>query len=113
MSTQYHDTACILSTGDEVTLGQIVDANAAWLADGLTSAGVLPVEQATVPDDALVIGQAIRRLAQRSPLIVMSGGLGPTDADLTRSAMATLAGEELVVDDAAMAALTEMLGRRG
>ncbi len=113
MTTQYHDTACILSTGDEVTLGQIVDANAAWLADALTSAGVLPVEQATVPDDAEVIGQTIRRLAQRAPLIVMSGGLGPTDADLTRPAMATLAGEELVVDDEAMAALTELLGRRG
>jgi len=112
MSPAYHSSACILSTGDEVTLGQIVDANAAWLADALTGAGVLPVEQATVPDDATVIRETVARLARRSPLVVMSGGLGPTDADLTRVALAALVDEEVVVDEAALRALTDMLARR-
>ncbi len=113
MSSAFHTSACVLSTGDEVTLGQIVDANAAWLADALTSAGALPVEQATVPDDLRVIADTITRLARRAPLVVMSGGLGPTDADLTRAALASILGEDLVVDDGAIAALTELLGRRG
>lgn len=108
-----HTHAAILSTGDEVTLGQIADTNSRWLAQQLVSAGVRPVEHAVVPDELEDLTAAIARLARRAPLVVMTGGLGPTEGDLTRQAVAKLLGEELVVDDEAMAALTAMLAKRG
>jgi nicotinamide-nucleotide amidase len=108
-----HETAAILSTGDELLLGQLQDANARWLAESLTSRGVRVVEIGTVPDDLEALTGAIVRLSAVADVLVITGGLGPTDGDLTRAALCAAFGDSLVTDDAQVAALTEKLARRG
>ncbi|MGH7131458.1 MAG: competence/damage-inducible protein A [Phycisphaerales bacterium] len=108
-----HERAVIISTGDELMVGQLLDTNARWLAERLVEAGIMPVEHITVPDELGRLTAALRRAVATAPLVVMSGGLGPTDGDLTRAALAEVMGEELEVDAAAMESLRAMLTRRG
>lgn len=108
-----HDRASILSTGDEIVIGQLQDTNARYLAEQLTARGVRCVEHAAVGDDRGTLVEAIRRLAERSPLVIMSGGLGPTEGDLTRPALAEVMADQLVIDDDAAAALRALLAKRG
>lgn len=103
-----HRRAAILSIGDELTLGQALDTNSQWLSQQLLSQGILPVEHATVPDDAPAITDAFLRLAKgRAPdtgveLIIVTGGLGPTADDLTRQSLADALGERLIEDAEAL-----------
>ncbi|MFN0010101.1 MAG: CinA family nicotinamide mononucleotide deamidase-related protein [Phycisphaerales bacterium] len=109
----FHDRAVILSTGDEIIVGQLQDTNARWLAQQLVSAGIMPIAHEVVPDDLPALVAALRRACAAAPLVVMSGGLGPTEGDLTRQALAALTGDELVDDAEAHAAITAMLAKRG
>lgn len=93
-----HARAAILSIGDEIVLGQTLDTNSRWLSRRLMDAGVSPGEHATVPDDLPAIAGAITRLASTHPLVVVTGGLGPTLDDLTREALARVSGEALIED---------------
>jgi nicotinamide-nucleotide amidase len=88
-------TAIILSIGDELTLGQTVDTNSAWLAQQLAAVGCRPLAHLTVPDDAAAIRQAFEESVGRCDVLVVSGGLGPTDDDLTRQALAAFLKEPL------------------
>ncbi|MEM0982517.1 MAG: CinA family nicotinamide mononucleotide deamidase-related protein [Planctomycetota bacterium] len=82
-----HRSAALLSIGDELVLGQTLDTNTAWLADRLFTLGVTTHEHTTVDDDARRIAQAIERLGDEADLIIITGGLGPTEDDLTREAL--------------------------
>ena len=110
---QIHDRAVIVSTGDEIIVGQLLDTNARWLAKRMVDVGIMPVEHVTVPDELKSLVATLRRAIGLAPLVVMSGGLGPTDGDLTRAALAEVMGEPLEVDAGAMEALRGMLTRRG
>jgi len=94
--------AILLSIGDELTLGQTVDTNAAWLSGRLSSLGIACREHRTVPDDLDQIAQTIAECAQQSDLMIITGGLGPTDDDLTRAALAKAMGVELIEDPASV-----------
>lgn len=107
-----HVHAAILSTGDEVVLGQIADSNARWIAQKLMDRGVVPVQHAAVPDELDVIVESIERLSRSADLLVMTGGLGPTDGDLTRHALAKVLKDELVVDERALGDLRALMARR-
>lgn len=95
-------TAAVLSLGDELTLGQTLDTNSAWISDRLTALGVRILEHLTLPDDFDAIADALERLIGSVDLIVTTGGLGPTADDLTRDVLAEVAGEDLVRDDEAL-----------
>lgn len=82
--------AIILSIGDELTLGQTVDTNSAWLSGRLTAAGVATRYHKTVADDLDAIVAVIREAAEQADIVVVTGGLGPTQDDLTRQALATV-----------------------
>lgn len=90
--------AILLSIGDELTLGQTVDTNAAWLAGRLSALGIACAEHRTVPDDLDAIAAAIQQAAERAELLIITGGLGPTDDDLTRPALAKAMGADLIED---------------
>src|SRR5258706_4432273 len=95
-------TSIILSIGDELVLGQTVDTNSAWLSQQLAAIGVRILAHATVPDDQSAIEQAIRGCAARCDVLVVSGGLGPTEDDLTRQALAGVLGAPLEMNEAAL-----------
>ena len=105
--------AVILSVGDEVVAGQIVDSNAAWLAEQLLELGVEVIRHEAVRDAEDEVEAAIRAAAPRCHLIVVSGGLGPTEDDLTRHGVAQAAGVGLELDDASLEHIEERFRRYG
>ncbi|MGC8559814.1 MAG: competence/damage-inducible protein A [Phycisphaerae bacterium] len=90
--------ADILSIGDELTSGQTLNRNASWLSEQLQQIGVRVRQHVTVGDQLEEIVHALRWMHRGADLILITGGLGPTDDDLTRQALATAMGEELITD---------------
>lgn len=103
----------VLSIGTELLLGQIVDTNAAWLAGRLADLGIDLHHVSTVGDNLGRATEVISRALERSDLVVATGGLGPTEDDLTREAIAAALGETPGVDPALERALRDWFAGRG
>ena len=105
--------AAVLSVGDELVLGQTVDTNSAWISGQLAAAGCDLVGHATADDDRGRIADLVRFWAGRCNLLVVSGGLGPTEDDLTREALADVLGVPLEPRDDLLATLRAWFEGRG
>lgn len=105
--------AIILSIGDELTLGQTVDTNSAWVSAQLAGHGITTQAHQTVADDKRAIEQAIRWACSEADLVIISGGIGPTEDDLTRFALADAMGVGLVEHAGAMRTLEDFFRGRG
>jgi len=103
----------ILSIGTELTRGEIVDTNSAWLAATLTEAGFDISACHTVPDDPERIVALLQRAGGEHRVVIVTGGLGPTSDDLTSLCAARAAGTELGRDEEALAAIRRRLESRG
>src|SRR6202049_1587129 len=99
----------ILSCGTELLLGHITDTNATYLAQSLATLGVDLYYVSQVGDNQGRIVETRRRAWERSDLIVMTGGLGPTEDDLARESISALLGETMQVDPRLEAGLRAML----
>src|SRR5262245_7193350 len=102
----------IISIGDELTTGQRLDTNSQWLAERLLEIGVPVAFHTTVGDQLADNVLVFRQACERADLVVATGGLGPTADDLTRQALADVAGVELVQDDASLAHIKALFARR-
>ena len=80
--------ATILTIGDEILIGQIIDTNAAWMSQQLTALGISVVERVTVSDEHQPIVEGVRYCLSKSDIVLMTGGLGPTKDDITKVAIA-------------------------
>ncbi len=90
------NTAEMIFTGDELLRGETVNTNQAFLGERLLELGVFPARSVTVRDDLAEIVATIREgLARRPLVLILSGGLGPTEDDLTREAVSTALGRPL------------------
>ena len=103
----------MLSTGDEVLHGQIVDTNAAWLADFFFHQGVPLSRRNTVGDNLDSLVAILRERSQHADVLIVNGGLGPTSVDLSALAAATAKGEELVMHEAWLAEMERYFQQRG
>jgi nicotinamide-nucleotide amidase len=103
----------ILSVGTELLLGQIVDTNANYLAQQLPPLGLDLYYVSQIGDNLGRLADAFRRALERSDVIIATGGLGPTEDDLTREAIAEVLGETPVVQPALVAELRQFFERRG
>jgi nicotinamide-nucleotide amidase len=103
----------ILSIGDELVLGQTVDTNSAWISQQLASTGCEIAGHMTVPDDQSHIESAIRDCGTRCKFLIISGGIGPTQDDLTRQALAAAMGVELEFNEQWLTKLREFWSKRG
>ncbi len=90
--------ACILSIGSEIMLGHITDTNASWLARDLADAGIELRMVMQVGDNADLLLDALTRASELADLVICTGGIGPTDDDLTRETIAAFVGETPEVD---------------
>ncbi len=104
--------AIILCIGEEVLRGEVTNTNAAWLGAELTSLGFRVAEHRAVADREDAIVEALRGAAAGAPLVVATGGLGPTGDDLTADAVARLMGVKLVEDRAVLEAIAARQGRQ-
>ena len=102
----------IISIGSELTSGQNLDTNSQWLSRRLAEAGIPVGWHTTVADDLADNVAAFKIAAGRAQLVLASGGLGPTQDDLTRQALAEAAGAPLVLDPASLAHIEQMFARR-
>lgn len=103
--------AVIISIGTELTTGRQVDTNSAWLSDELTRRGVGVARHVTVGDDLDHITGAITEAIRGADLVVITGGLGPTPDDLTRTALAAAIDRPLEENSEAMGQLQAMFDR--
>ena len=103
----------IISIGTELLLGEIVDLNSPYLAGELPKLGIDVYHIQSIGDNMDRLLDSLRRSMERSDLVLMTGGLGPTDDDLTRAAVARLLGEELYVDPELEAQVRGFFGNRG
>jgi nicotinamide-nucleotide amidase len=103
----------LLATGDELLTGQVVDTNSPWLMDRLWDAGVMVRRKTLVGDDRGDLAAAMAECTGRADLVVMSGGLGPTEDDLTAECVAALLGVPLELHAPSLAAIEERFRRLG
>ncbi len=103
----------IITIGDELLWGQVADTNAVFLGRRLIQMDLQPQWRTTVGDNPESIGQALILALKRSRLILITGGLGPTEDDVTRSALAQALGRRLVLDEQALQDIRERLESRG
>ncbi len=106
-------TVEILSTGDELLTGQVVDTNSTWLMDRLWDLGVMVRRKTLVGDDRADLDAAIRETTARADLVVMSGGMGPTEDDLTAECVAAVLGVPLELHEPSLRAIEERFRRFG
>jgi len=103
----------IVSIGTEILMGQITDTNASWLAQQLPALGIDLYWVSAVGDNLGRLSDVLDRAFKRSDLVICTGGLGPTEDDLTREAIAAVLGEDIFRDAALEADLRAHFGRRG
>src|SRR6516162_2177629 len=107
--------AVILSTGDEITTGKVVDSNSSYIADKLHEIGVDLVAVLTVGDVPERLEWAWKTAMQMGDVVISTGGIGPTADDLTTETIARLTGKSLWRDEnsvAKMRRLFESVGRK-
>jgi nicotinamide-nucleotide amidase len=103
----------IVAVGTELLLGQIVDTNGAWMGEQLALAGIDCTHRQTVGDNLDRIVDALALALGRADAVVVCGGLGPTQDDITREAIAEVMGVRLVQDDDVADRILEMFASRG
>ncbi|MDM8176319.1 competence/damage-inducible protein A [Olivibacter sp. LS-1] len=91
-------TAEIITIGDEILIGQIVDTNSAWIAQQLNRIGIALVQITSIADQGDAIRQALSSATSRADIILCTGGLGPTKDDVTKQTLATYFNTTLVRD---------------
>ncbi|HEV8720870.1 MAG TPA: competence/damage-inducible protein A [Candidatus Binatia bacterium] len=106
-------TAEIVAIGSELLLGQIVDTNSAWMAQRLTALGVNLYFKSVVGDNPARMKEVISRALERADIVITSGGLGPTQDDLTREIVAEVTGRKLVQNRQMLEQVEEHFRRRG
>lgn len=103
----------ILCVGSELLLGDIVNTNAAYLAQQLSGLGICVYHQSVVGDNPERLSAAVRLAFSRSDLVITSGGLGPTYDDLTRETVAATLGRELVLSQEVLDGIRAYFERMG
>ena len=103
----------VIAIGSELLLGQIVDTNSAFIARRLAEVGIEMVQTKTVGDDLGRIEETIKNSINRSEIVITTGGIGPTEDDLTREAIANVTHHPLAFQPRLMEQIEAIIQRRG
>lgn len=103
----------VVAVGTELLLGQIVDTNSAWMGEQLALRGIEHLRQTKVGDNQARIVAVLREALERADAVIVCGGLGPTQDDITREAIAEVMGVPLERRDELVAFIRDLFARRG
>ena len=103
----------IITIGDEILIGQIIDTNSAWLAERLNLHGVEVHQITSVHDDADHIKDALKKAEEKAGLIILTGGLGPTVDDITKEVLCSYFNTSLVLHEPTLKNIKVLAERRG
>lgn len=103
----------IITIGDEILIGQVIDTNSAFLATELNKLGISVVQISSVPDTREGITDALDAAKNRAGLIIITGGLGPTSDDITKPTLAEYFNTHLVENQAVIERIRSILAARG
>jgi nicotinamide-nucleotide amidase len=106
------NSAEIITVGDEILIGQTVDTNSAWMGMQLSMRGIRVNRITSIPDRREEIISALDEALGRAPLVLMTGGLGPTSDDITKETLAEYFGSKLVMDPEVLAEISVRIARR-
>ncbi len=106
-------TATIITIGDEILIGQIVDTNSASISRKLNAVGITIAERLSIGDSAEAITEAIERAIECHDIVITTGGLGPTKDDITKHTLARIFHSELRYNEAEGEHVRRLLERRG
>ena len=98
----------IITIGDEILIGQIVDTNSAYIAKALNQSGISVYQISSVQDERTHILEALEEATARADVIIMTGGLGPTKDDITKHTLCEYLEDELVQNEAVLAHVEEL-----
>ena len=105
--------AAIITIGDEILIGQIVDTNSAWIAEELNKIGIKICKIASIPDTNEDIVNSVGELLDKYDLVLETGGLGPTSDDITKPALCDYFGTHLVVHKPTLKHIEDVFTKRG
>ena len=103
----------IISVGDELTIGMIIDTNSAYLSTKLAGIGIPVTRHTVVGDELEAVTDVVRAASERADLVLVNGGIGPTVDDLTRQALAAVCGTDMRLDADWLETVRGMFERRG
>ncbi len=104
--------ACLVTIGDELLIGQVIDTNSAWIAQKLNEIGIDVIKRIAVGDTDADIRLALDEEISRADIVVITGGLGPTSDDITKPLLCDYFGGKLVVDETVKAHLINIFTHR-
>jgi nicotinamide-nucleotide amidase len=103
----------IITIGDEILFGQILDTNTQWIGDQLSMIGIRPVRKTSVGDNRDDILSAFTEASRRVEIVIVTGGLGPTKDDITKNTFCEFFNSELKINEDALKLITEFFAKRG
>lgn len=102
----------VITIGDEILFGQITDTNTQWISTELTNIGIRTIRKSSVGDDEQAILEILAEAESRADVILITGGLGPTKDDITKT-LCTYFDTELSINEEALAFITAFLRKEG
>jgi len=97
----------IITIGDELLIGQVVNTNASWIGEQMILHGAHVVRTVTLPDDHVLIQKELQHSSTHADLVIVTGGLGPTHDDVTRDAVGAFLDAPLYLDDTVLEAIQQ------
>jgi nicotinamide-nucleotide amidase len=104
--------AIIISIGNELLIGQVINTNAAWLGEKLTEAGISVISHQSIGDEKEAITAGLTAAFERAELVITTGGLGPTRDDITKVAIAAYFGKKMVFHQLTWDRIQEAFSKR-
>lgn len=105
--------AALLTIGDELIVGQVIDTNSAWLSERLTDAGFEVIRIVSIPDNPAIIEDVANELLELADVVISTGGLGPTSDDRTKQVLCKMFGGELILHEPSLEVITKLFHKRG
>ena len=105
-------TTEIITIGDEILIGQIVDTNSAWMAEKLNNTGITVYQITTISDDREHILNTVKAALERTDIVLVTGGLGPTSDDITKKTLAEFFHSKLVLNEEILVSVKKRLEKR-